>query len=65
MLADSIGAFIFDYYPDDASNVRYIYSESGGHNETQLSLGSQLNDRLLWIFHWHTQSQLPQDYPSQ
>lgn len=48
LLVDSIGAFIYDYYPDDASNVEYVFDERGYSDELQISIGSRLSDRFFY-----------------
>mgnify|MGYP006284903269 CR=1 FL=1 len=48
LLVDSIGAFTYDYWPDDASNVRYIYEERGNADELQFSLASRQSDKFYY-----------------
>ncbi len=48
LLVDSLGAYIYDYWPDDASDVSYTYEERGYADELQISLGSRFNDRFFY-----------------
>lgn len=48
LLVDSIGAYVQDYYPDDASLVNYSFSESGSRSEALFSLGSQVEDKVFF-----------------
>ena len=48
LLVDSIGAYIYDYWPDDASEVSYVVDERGYADEIQLSLGSRFSDRFFY-----------------
>lgn len=49
LLTDTNGyATIYDYWPDDASDINYKVEESGGRNEFALNLGGNFEDKFYY-----------------